>query len=101
MTYDSIPRISHISCPSLRLSSLIFPAQFMALTPIIHSSVVSCVSMVNSCKCLINEDMISLSRGGVLGPMESTTILVNSLPKGPDSTFEPIVVMEQCFEKTV
>ena len=60
-----------------------------------HSSVVSCVSIVNSCRCLISEDMISLSRGGVLGPIDSMTFCVNSLPKGADSTLEPMMVLEQ------
>jgi hypothetical protein len=57
--------------------------------------------MVNSCKCLINEDMISLSRGGVLGPMEFTTLSVNSLPKGPVSTCAPMMKMRQyCVDDT-
>lgn len=47
-THDSRPITSHKSWPSFLLSVLIFPAQLIMSTPIIHSSIVNWVSRAKS-----------------------------------------------------
>jgi hypothetical protein len=75
-TYDSKPITSEILCPSLRLSSLIWPMALRNCTPSIHSSTVSSVSRAKSCTWRMSEDISSRVRGGVLGPMALMTFWV-------------------------
>jgi hypothetical protein len=75
-TYDSNPSTSQSNCPSLRLSVLIWPAQFTSETPAAHSSTVRSISRAKSWRCLISAGMTSRIRGEAPGPIASITLWV-------------------------
>jgi hypothetical protein len=75
-TYDSNPSTSQSNCPSLRLSVLIWPAQFTSETPAAHSSTVRSISRAKSWRCLISAGMTSRMRGEAPGPIASITLWV-------------------------
>ena len=85
IAYDSRPITSQSSWPSLRLLSLIWPAQLIISTPAIHSSTVNSVSRAKSWTCLIKLVMTCLRRGDVFGPIESMTCCVKC---GSNFSFE-------------